>query len=72
MEQSVESMHLLSKKILDAVEGEPFDDLIPAITLLLADIGVNSGVSADVFIAFVSHSIRGVFTMKEEHDASLH
>jgi hypothetical protein len=72
MEQPVNPMHSLSKKILDAVEGEPFDDLVPAVTLVLADIGVSSGVGADVFIAFVSKSIRGVFAMREEHESSLH
>jgi hypothetical protein len=74
MEQpmSQHKMQSIAKKVLDSIEGEPFDDLVPAITLVLADIGVSSGVSADVFIAFVSKSIRGVFIMKEDHDASLH
>jgi hypothetical protein len=68
MEQPVKPMHLISQNILNVIEGEPFDDLVPAITLVLADIGVSSGVSAEVFIGFVSNSIRGVFKMKQEHD----
>jgi hypothetical protein len=68
MEQPVKPMHLISKKILDVIEGEPFDDLVPAITLILADVGISSGVGAEVFVEFVSNSIRNVFTMKQEHD----
>jgi hypothetical protein len=68
MEQPVKPMHLISQKILDVIEGQPFDDLVPAITLVLADIGVSSGVDAEAFIGFVSNAIQGVFTMKKEHD----
>ena len=61
-------MHLISKKILDVIEGQPFDDLVPALTLILADVGISSGVGAEVFVEFVSNSIRDVFKMKQEHD----
>ena len=68
MEQSRnnDTMQSIAKKVLLLIEGEPFDDLVPAITLVLADIGVSSGVSADVFIGFVSNSIKSVFDTKKE------
>ena len=68
MEQSVKSKESndISKKILYVIEGEPFDDLVPAITLVLADVGISSGVEVDVFVDFVSNSIRTVFKMHQE------
>jgi hypothetical protein len=56
----------IAKKILYVIEGEPFDDLVPAVTLVLADVGISSGVEVDAFVEFVSNSIRTVFKMHQE------
>lgn len=58
----------LSVKILTAIDGESFDDLVPAVTLVLADIGVSSGVDVDVFVGFVSNSIRTMFRLHQESE----
>jgi hypothetical protein len=50
----------IAQNILKVIEGEPFDDLIPALTMVLADVGVGSEVEINKYLDFISDSVKKI------------
>jgi hypothetical protein len=70
MEESViesnKQIFVISKKILKSIEGEAFDDLIPALTIVLADVGMGCEVKLDTYLAFLCDSVKKIIETRNE------
>jgi hypothetical protein len=61
----------IAKNILEVINGESFDDLIPALTMVLADVGVGSEVELDKYLDFISDSVKKIVITRQAIEAML-
>ena len=61
MTEHKEEFDKLIDTIGDRLMGEPLDAVIPALTTLLANAGVMSGVSYATFVSFVLDSVAQIY-----------
>ena len=55
----------IALKVLNTIQGESFDDLIPALTMVLADVGLASEVDIDKYLNFIGDSVRKIVVLKK-------
>lgn len=66
MTEHKEEFDKLIDTIGDRLMGEPLDAVIPALTTLLANAGVMSGVSYATFVSFVLDSVAQIYKKHKE------
>lgn len=73
MEESIKVISLedskeinkIALKVLTTIQGESFDDLIPALTMVLADVGIGSEIDIDKYLEFICKSVRQIVVLKK-------
>ncbi|NBV72262.1 MAG: hypothetical protein EBR60_09540 [Burkholderiaceae bacterium] len=56
---------VIAKNILEVIQGETFDDLIPALTMVLADVGSGCEVEIDTYLSFLCDSVKKIIAARK-------